>query len=108
MQWSIAVVVSSARHLLKTMDENFSENITEENHKRVLKIIKGLSHKSKKREGWIRRRDIYQKCRFMTSQTLENLLLRYETERLVQLKPGDRGGKGLLVRIKQKGEKNAA
>ena len=109
MEWAIAVVISSAVHLLKIMDENFSENITEENHKRVLKIINELSRKSKKREGWVRRSAIYQKCRFMTSQTLESLLQRYEIEKLVELKQGARGGKGLLVKIKQKGErKNAA
>lgn len=108
IKWAISVVVSSARHLLKTIDEDFFENIIEENHKRVLNIIREISRKSKVKDAWLRKRDIYQKCRFISTQLLENLLLRYEIENLVELKVGAKGGKGILVRVKQKGEKKNA
>ena len=108
LEWAVAVVVSSARQILKIMDESFSENVIEENHKRVLNVIRDVQKRTKDKDRWIRRRDIFRKCRFVNAQTLESLLLRYEIENLIELKPGARKGRGLLVRIKIKGEKSEA
>lgn len=94
IQWAIGVSIENAKQLLET-GELFSENIVEDEFNKVLSIVKKVS---KRKFVW--KSKIYQKCRFITTSRLEDLLKRFEFEELVEIKAAKRNSKEILVRSK--------
>ena len=97
--WGIAVALFSFRNMERVVDSRIHENQTEKNYARVLSIIKELS-----RGDWIRRRDLFQKTRFMTINALEEVLTRLKEEERIDIKSAPR--KAYLIRYINKGDKN--
>ena len=90
-QWATSVVCHCIRTLLIAVADKLAENQVEENHKRILRMIRENS-----KGEWIWKRNIFQRARFLTTRTLDDVINRLKEEGLIEIKEGRNRGSLLL------------